>query len=363
VPDAPIESLNELLRALARERSLRGRLRVLGHSWTLLRSLSPAQREEVALRIGSKWAWKRVEKAFLADGSLSENERLVGQAFERMGDADPEELRNIARTLKEGDGRAAKDMLLQTLTEALEDEADEEEDEQLLEAERIDTSRDAEPASTINSPAEPVGEIVDSAAGVLASSLAHATDRPTPSGDGTAAVETPTPHTPTPKSATTPIRATQPKPAQVPRNEPYRRTALSTSDPDTPSVSASSVRGESPLQILRTLQLSERPGADLGRTGRAQLIDFLGGGWASRRALSRMIAARTLEGIDEALDLIRQIRSTSQQAWGLGDLLQHWDLDSVELDRVLAAAPTGAARRRLSARSRAKRASGRSDAG
>jgi hypothetical protein len=361
VPDAPIESLNALLRALARERSLRGRLRVLGHSWTLLRSLSPAQREQVALRIGSKWAWKRVEKAFLADGSLSDNERLLGQAFERMGDADPEELRNIARTLKEGDSRAAKDMLLQTLTEALEDEADEEEDELLPEAERNDSSRDAEPAPATNSPTEPVGEIVDTAAGVLASSLAHAMDTPTPSGDAPAAIETPRLQTPTPKPAIAPVRATQPKPTKVPREEPRRRPASSTPAPDTPSLSISSVRGANPLHILRTLQLSERPGADLERAGRARLLEALGGGWASRRALSRMIAAQSLEGVDEALDLILQIKRPSQQAWCLADLLQHWDLNSVELDRVLAAVPTGAARRRLAARSRATQASSQSN--
>ena len=97
---SPITSLEDLLKALSRERSLGGRLRVLGHSWTLLRSLSPAQREKVALRIGSQWAWKRVEKAFLSDGELSENERLVGRVFERMGDSEPGELRKLARTMR-----------------------------------------------------------------------------------------------------------------------------------------------------------------------------------------------------------------------------------------------------------------------
>jgi hypothetical protein len=91
----PIESLEALLRALARERSLRGRLRVLGHSWKLLRSLTPAEREKVALRLGSNWAWKRLEKSFLRDGDLDETEQFVGRVFERLGDADPKELRKL----------------------------------------------------------------------------------------------------------------------------------------------------------------------------------------------------------------------------------------------------------------------------
>ena len=125
--DAPFADVEGLLRALAKERSLRGRLRVLGRSWKMLRSLPPVDRERVALRLGSKWAWKRVEKAFLKDGELSENEQLVGRAFERMGGADPTELRKLARTIREGDSESARDLLMLTLTEALEEEADEEE--------------------------------------------------------------------------------------------------------------------------------------------------------------------------------------------------------------------------------------------
>lgn len=342
MPDESIRGLESLLRALARERSLRGRLRVLGRAWTLLRSLSPAERDQVAMRLGSRWAWRRVEKAFLADGELDESERLVGQAFERLGRADPRELRDMARAIRRGDVGAARDSLLLTLTEALEEEAG---DAEAREPEPEPEPRSAaEPEPEPEPPAEPrsttPAEVVDSAAGVLASVRARATE---PIASGPRVPEAAgTRSTPAPPPARAPASTAPPSTPPEPRVPP---PAEPPDLPDLPSPGAGS--GGQRLRVLRDLQRQEQPGADLGRTGRATLLESLGGGWASRRALSRMIAARSLDGADEALDLIGRLLRPAQQAWCLADLIAHWQLAPDEVERVLAAAPSDAARRRL----------------
>ena len=108
--------------------------------------------------------------------------------------------------------------------------------------------------------------------------------------------------------------------------------------------------GADRLRVLRALDRGERAGVDLGREGRARLVESLGGGWASRRALSRMIAAHSLDGVDEALHLVARLERPGQQAWCLADLIAHWQLDAAALERVLDAVPTDAARRRLARR-------------
>lgn len=337
----PIESLEELLRALGRERSLRGRLRVLGHSWQLLRSLSPAERERVALRMGSSWAWKRLEKSFLRDGHLDDTEQLVGRVFERLGDSDPGELRRLASLVRSRDREGAQDLLLMTLREALEEEADA--GEAGLAAERETQGRAAEspeerleervsvaPAEAPPAPpppprAEPEPgparkpELVDSAAGVLASSLA----RPVESAE---------------LAPPPPALALAPEPAAA--APPARRPV------------PGALGGAERLRSLRALQ-REGAAAELGREGRARLVESLGGGWASRRALSRMIAARALDDLDEALRLVAALARPSQQSWCLADLIEHWPLDEQARARVLGAAPSDAARRRLARRAHA----------
>ncbi len=102
--------------------------------------------------------------------------------------------------------------------------------------------------------------------------------------------------------------------------------------------------------MLRCLERDPAPGASDGAAGRSALLVSLGGGWASRRALSRMIRARTLDDLDEALLLIRQLARPGQRLWCLADLLEHWELADGQVDRILEQAPTDAARRRLSHR-------------
>jgi hypothetical protein len=68
-----------------------------------------------------------------------------------------------------------------------------------------------------------------------------------------------------------------------------------------------------------------------------------------------MIRTRSLDDLDEALELVGTLARPGQQAWCLGDLLEHWALGPGEAERVVALAPTDAAHRRLRSRAAADR--------
>jgi hypothetical protein len=373
-----IESLEELLRALGHERSLRARLRVLGHSWQLLRQLSPAEREKVALRLGSSWAWSRLEKSFLRDGELDETEELVGRVFERLGDSDPAELRKLASMIRSGDRAGSQDLLLLTLQEALEEEALAVETApqpdpwpfpgQDLAAPDLAAGptrtapvrqpareQKAKPAEPEPRPPEPVAqaareiepdpqplepvpqalepdpraleptgrsgpERVASVSGALASSLAR----------------------PVESAATQPaVSWLEPASVDVHEDEPSDGSSIHPS---------SALDGVDRLRSLRSLHADPRVGADLGRQGRARLVESLGGGWASRRALSHMIASGGMNDLNEVLLLIAGLARPGHRTWCLADLIERGGLDATALERVLAAAPSDGARRRLARR-------------
>ncbi len=352
----PAESLGELLRELEAQRGLRGRLRVLGRSFQLLRSLSPADRERVALRVGSDWAWKRLERAFMQDGELSPSEDLARRALERVGEADPGELRGLARTLREGDRKAVEDVVLSTLASALDEEADDQEaDAATVVAEAGDAPQ---PGSAIGGAAAqgsqptPAAEAVpvpdETVVRAETAAASGRSPRPVP--------ERPAPRAP---SDSGPER-TASRPVPERRAPPPRSPAVSwpaapelASYAPTPIVVETSARER--LGILRGLNADPESGAELGREGRAELIERLGGGWASRRALSLLIRSRGVETLSEALALIDLLDTATRQAWCLADLIAEWDLDEAERERVLDAAPTEAARRRLERRRRALR--------
>jgi hypothetical protein len=355
----PIESLEELLRALGRERSLRGRLRVLGRSWELLRSLSPAERERVAMRVGSRWAWKRLEKSFLRDGELDETEQLVGRVFERLGDSEPGELRRLASLVRSRDRAGAQDLLLMTLREALEEEADADEAAPAAEvAAHAARAPDAGRLAVDEAPdaAEPLGvdETPDAAPPLAADAAPEAVEAPV--ADATPPEPAPPPRAEPPAwparepelvdsaagvlasslARPVPVAEAAPRPGFAPELEP----------------APASFGGLVGVERLRRLRDLQRAGAaaELGREGRARLLEALGGGWASRRALSRMIAAHALDDLDEALRLVAGLVRPSQQSWCLADLIEHWPLDEQARARVLGAAPSDAARRRLARR-------------
>lgn len=416
---------DELLEALSREKGLRGRVRLLGRSLELLRRLAPEDRERVAMRVGSRLLWERLERSFLADGELSPAEQAAREALERMGSADPGQLRELARRVRERDAAGLRDLALGTIVEALEEEA---------EVRTLEPA--ADPAGEELSPF-PIGVVPFDAtaspptgvAGRAAAAVTSATPvagaepkagdavpeaapaggaKPGPARAGapapsarvatpaTAAAPTTTaakaatpaeapgartvarasarpaqgappaaprkPERPAP-SAARPAPARMPPPAEptpgISRSEPspvaWAAPAATPSParpepPTTAAADATPLSARDRLRTLRALQGDPAAARALGREGRRALVARLGGGWASRRALSRMIEARALEDLDEALALLAAVDSPVAKTWCLRDLLEAWPLAPGEVERVLAAAPSEAARRRLERR-------------
>jgi hypothetical protein len=104
------------------------------------------------------------------------------------------------------------------------------------------------------------------------------------------------------------------------------------------------------LRELRELRQNPAGVAALGVSGRAELVAKLGSGWASRRAVSELIRGGALTGVDESLRLIARLDTPARRSWCLGVLIDNVKLSAAERERVLEAAPTAAARRRLGLR-------------
>ncbi len=339
----PIEDLQSLLKALGVATNLRERMGILARSWQLLRSLSPVQREQVALRVGSKWAWKRIEKAFLGDGHLSDNEKLIGRAFERLGEADPGELRQLARSIKDGNRNQAKDALAETLTNLLEEAAEE--------APPLETT--VAPPPVVELP--PVEEAPPAELGAPAEAAPVEADEATQGSEPEVADPLPASSTeprapevvvlPPEPTRAEPVPASPAPVSRVHREEPAPSFELEDFEASPPTSS-----GAERLRILRELQRGASSVARQDRSQRAALIEGLGGGWASRRALSQMISAKHFADVDEALDLIDRLERPGQRLWCLADLLEYWELSEPQIERVLDQAPTEAARRRLASR-------------
>ena len=102
------------------------------------------------------------------------------------------------------------------------------------------------------------------------------------------------------------------------------------------------------LLALRRGTAGPPPGAaELGRTLERE-IPFP---WARRRALQAWIEAGGATDLDGALGLIGGLAAPADRAWCLATLMDHGAWSDAERERIAAAAPTPAARRRLERRS------------
>jgi hypothetical protein len=310
--------LQHLLKRLEAESGMRRKVRLLAGSWSVLQELSPQQRERVALAVGNQWAWRNIEGLFGNPKELSANERQVKDFFESLRFRDPAELRRVGREVREGEFGGARSRVMDALEDALEEETDAE-DESQAPVEAVPEPRPPAPAAPPEAPA-PVIE-----------------------------VEASEPEPPEPELE----QEVEPEPKPEPEQEPEDSVVELTPVEDTPFVGyqeeAAVLSAVESLRVLRRLsdgRVSSTP------AGRAAMVGGLGSGWAARRAVTAIIRSHSVDDLGEALALIRGLPTAAQQIWCLGDLVQFWDLDDDERSRVLAAAPTESARRRLAHRER-----------
>ncbi len=334
-------ALKDLLRELENARGLRGRLGILARSFDLLRKLSPADRERVALRVGSDWAWGQIERSFMKDGKLSEAEQVIQQAFETIGSADPSELRQAARRIRERDTDGLEQAAIQTL-------------ERILEEDGALTAPPGEAVATplgVNAALDTVAKsedvaVTETSEATQPAAAKNASEAPAPAEPKPAAItprrRLPSPGQPTPRK--------QPPPPPR-RPAPARSRAARRDEPTAPDPPAA-LAFPSSAERLRALRSLRTPGhaASLGSATRRQWIAGLGSSWAGRRALSSMIQAGALEDLDEALTLIDLLERDSDKVWCLIDWVESQSPAAPERARLLEAAPSPSSRRRLERR-------------
>jgi len=321
--------LEGLIKRLKAERGMGRKVRLLAGAWPLLRELSPEERERVAVAVGSRWAWSNLAGMFGNAGELSEDQAQVKAMFERLGEADPQELRRLGKEIKKGGVAGVRSRLLDALEEAIDEEIDVERDLQEPGAEPEesgDPEISAEQSATTE--AARTEQVLDSQEPAGESARSSEPDRPEPQR-----LEPLKPSTDEVAVLGLPATVEQVRVEEAPTDSRRRK-----------AVNLSAVES---LRALRQLSSGE---SALSRAERAELIGSLGSGWAARRAVSSMIRSHSVTDLDEALALIRRLTSATQQVWCLGDLLQHWQLDGAGRGRVLAAAPTEVAKNRLARR-------------
>ncbi|MEE8139112.1 MAG: hypothetical protein V3T81_09645 [Thermoanaerobaculia bacterium] len=340
----PTASIEELLSKLASAHGPGEKLRLLARSWARVRDLPQQQRQQVAMALGSRWAARHLERIFARDGELTDEELLFKQTVERIGEADPEELRELAATVRQGDTGVFHTRFLGVLERVLEAEARAGEEKATASP---DEAAETSPEGAREERAE--AEVVEMVEALEAAALPAPVAVPFPVG-AEAPAESPEAAGPSAgEPEETPPEKVEPPPpvGKVPEEPP----AFEEREPTDPLLSA-----VSRLRQLQDLRLGADAVAAMDRAGRSRLLSRLGPGWASRRGVSQMIRSRSLADLDEALHLIGHLASPAQQSWCLGDLLAHWELEGRDLEKLLDAAPTPASRRRLERRAHRSRA-------
>ena len=382
----PEVSVEYLLRQLSDERTLPGRLRLLARSWKLLEALSPLQRQRVALGVGSKFAWRHLEKLLRRDGALSESDLVVKRALQAVGSADPAELRQLAVAVRSGDRQRAGRSINKLLELAIVEEADEADsaDRWREAAEPVPQARieDAEAAESQPQAVEihAVAPAPEAVSGVKDARVPSPPAAPIDAGPSVAAIVPPAvavdpgasvdpivPPAVAADTAATDVGLVAGAVAAVEKARPRRRKRRKAAPPRPTSQASEEIA--TPVAVHDALLVSQgTPGsvvdelailrslgghgtAAFGRRERAELLASLGRDWTRRRALSRMIQSHAVADVSEALQLVELIESPSQRAWCLADVLALWELTESDRRRVLDAVPSEGARRRLAKRS------------
>ncbi|NKB87094.1 MAG: hypothetical protein GKS06_02585 [Acidobacteria bacterium] len=301
-----LRTLDDFVGALRAEKGLPRKVRLLAHYWRQVRDLAPADRQRVALALGSQSAWKHLEKTFGADGHLTEGEMAVKRTLERIGKADPKELQIMADRMRSGDYHEVGSDLLVAMGEALDEEAAAKapgnpEPEPDLEAEQAEPEIDAEserPRSEVTS--EPSEESDE------------------PGDEAPPAEESP----------------------EEDEEEELATEAVEESAPET-------------IPELDDPAADERPDSrpentELAAQLRAQVLG-LQADWKRRRLIGALIRGREVE-LDAVLDLVELVESPSQRVWCLGDVIEQWPLTADQVEAVVAAAPNETTARRLRTR-------------
>jgi len=304
--------VDELAAHLQSAGSLRERLSLIATHWSELRKLPRAQRENIAIGMGSRWASRRMMRLMEADGKLTEGERLAKSALEQLGSGDPRELRKLAGQLKEGNFDGVEHVFIGALGSAVDARATEVTDGPSaeppplpVEVEEIVVPEAQEPVEI--DLAESAEELTSVLAAVAAARLDEESQETTGESPEVQAV-------PAVDAAPAPVA-----PVMAPTTTP-RIEAMSEAESTALEIDPSDA--DSPVTESR---------------------------WRLRRSVSNRIRDRGYASLDAALEAVGQL-APADHKWCLGDLIEHWVLDPGDLVRILDASPDERTRKRLATR-------------
>jgi hypothetical protein len=355
----PRGDFTELLREL-RSAGPVDRVRLLAKSLAALRGLSPWDRKVLLRMAGFEGAEVLVERLAREDEATAR--RLRGLLKELEGR--PEELERTMRALADPARRGeALDQLLAVLDEGFEEPEPETPPPAVPEPPGAPLP---EPPPVPERPISlaPPGPLPPRAKASRQAPRATARPEPAPQPPTKAA---PPPRAPSSQASppqATPEPVLEPAPAPSPKAPPEpvvlaappppRRPAAPATPPDRPEESvpegdgsgAGSVLGRL-LELRRRIAAGEAPDAATLRRAFDRDLPFP---WARRRALQAWLEAAPPADLDESLALIDELGTPSARAWCLGALAGRGNWSDAEWRRIVAAAPTPAARRRLERR-------------
>jgi hypothetical protein len=345
MPPIP-QSLPELLAQIRGTRSPFERIKLLTRAWKLLSSMTPEQRISVAAQMGLDNADEVVEAIAAHSGEEPPGEILdMVEKAQRQG---PAQLPRLIRDLRDPKRRAgALREGLRAMGEALAGtDASEQAGGESEEAAAPWLPPLAEPASG-GAPEKETERVVVRPPAPWPLRQAPAPSQPPTTlaaADAGKVFDLPEPVPAPPRAALPePVRETRVSPKAAP-------PALPQAPP--PSGGLAERLGSAPTATARFRAL--RDGLDqagrLAAGGLRPVLESFPDGWQRRRALRQLLEAGEPESFGDALALIESLKGESDRAWCLGTLAGRRPLSEPERSALLAAAPAGAARRRLERR-------------
>lgn len=360
-----------------------GRLRLLGRGAGALRQLSPWDRKMLLRMAGFEGAEELIERLANDDPETAADLQRIVATVERDPDKAQEAVRALADPKRRGE---AIDSLLRALDKTADDDEDQDEEAGAKPDRQPFPELAAGAAESAEPPASPKRYGVRSAAAATvaagagaAASRAKAPAPTKPPAPAPAPVPTPvkapvpaavpapaktpepvrTPPAPTPaprpKPAPAPASVAAPIAARPPAPEPSRpEPSLAPTLVELPSGPIVEHSGYGVLTAL--LGLRDRLDSDETVTTdelRRLLDEAITPPWARRRAVSAWVEAEgsgALASVDEALSLITELERPGDRAWCLASLAASRRWPGAAWEKILDAAPTPTARRRLERR-------------
>jgi hypothetical protein len=320
-------------------------MRVAARAWRSLRRLRPEERQILATQVGLEGAEEILQG--LGRGEKRLAPVLVLRALEKAKKADPSQLRDLVKGLRDRDKRGTiLQKWLDSASEGLDDEGAEVIQEAQAEATSEESVKSPSPAQREKTPPAPrPPQPISVAQPPVAVPVASVPPAPSPAPATKVRPVAVPPENAQPRRASPPLPLPVPVPVPVPLPRPKPAGAGAKSAPQATRRPAPAVPAGEPLaeRLHRTDSLMLRfrlLRSGLDRNGGSllgdlpQLLEAFPSGWARRRALAALLRRRIPADLERALALIDELESHAARRWCLGTILQHWNISTEQQDQL-----------------------------